>query len=123
MLRERLRIFSVCAARDGISDSVRSPCAIVLPPGNSRRGALDVDMNPVVVADEAGEAVDLRLVDGDPVAGSELLADVKPHVGGSTDFNHRASLPPVRANPGRGPAIDIAPGALGEIGQNRPDRL
>src|SRR3954468_3865061 len=68
MLRERLRIFSVCAARDGISDSVRSPCAIVLPPGNSRRGALDVDMNPVVVAGEAGEAVDLRLVDGDPVA-------------------------------------------------------
>jgi hypothetical protein len=54
-------------------------------------------MNPIVVARELGKAVDFLLVDDDPVARPEFLADITLHVGGSIDFNHRASVPP-RAN-------------------------
>ena len=37
--------------------------------------ALDVDVDPLVVAGGLGERVDAVLLDGQPVAGAEVLAD------------------------------------------------
>ena len=47
----------------------------MVPPNGPSFGPLDVDVDPLVVAGRVGEPVDAVLVDGDPVAGAELLAD------------------------------------------------
>jgi hypothetical protein len=56
------------------------------------RGALTIDMDLIVVAGELGKCVDLRLVDNDPLARAELLANVICQVRGPLDFDH-ARLP------------------------------
>ena len=40
-----------------------------------RRRAVDVDVDPLVVAGRLGELVDPVLLDGQPLAGAEILAD------------------------------------------------
>jgi hypothetical protein len=42
------------------------------------RGALGIDVNPLVIPGGLGESVDPLLVDGDPVAGAQLGADRCP---------------------------------------------
>ena len=39
-------------------------------------GALGVDVQPLVIVRDLGEGIDLRLVDFDPVADAEFLADL-----------------------------------------------
>ena len=68
------RISIAEAPISGSSDSVRKPCAMVVPNGPGRR-AHRVDVDPLAVAGRLGEAVDARLVDRDPVADADLLAD------------------------------------------------
>ena len=43
-------------------------------------GALDIDMNPLMIAGRIGEFVDDRLIDGKPVADADLLADILSEV-------------------------------------------
>src|ERR1700687_3918600 len=52
-------------------------------------GALDIDMDPLMVAGRVGEFVDLLLGDGVPVADPDLLAFVGLQIGGAFDFQHR----------------------------------
>ena len=47
----------------------------MVPPNGPAGGALDVDVDPLVVAGRVGERVDPLLVDLEPLAGAELLAD------------------------------------------------
>ena len=56
------------------------------------RGAIAIDMDPIVVAGEPGEGVDLLLVDDDPFARAEFLADITLHVRGLVDFDHARLL-------------------------------
>src|SRR5436305_2931544 len=85
-----------------------------------RAGAIDMD--PIIVAGEPGEGVDLLLVDGDPFARAELLADISLQVRRPLDFDHarllRSQLIQITAL-----HVDIAPRAPGEIGEDRADRL
>src|SRR6516165_5688196 len=39
-------------------------------------GALDIDMDPLVVASGIGEFIDQRLIDGKPIADADFLADI-----------------------------------------------
>src|SRR5258708_30898285 len=52
-------------------------------------GALDIDMNPLMVAGRVGEFVDLFLGDRKPVADPDLLAFKGLQIGGAFDFQHR----------------------------------
>src|SRR6202043_3446725 len=55
-------------------------------------GALDIDMDPLMVAGRVGEFVDLLLGDRVPVADPDPLAFVGLQVGGAFDFQHRGPL-------------------------------
>ena len=61
--------------KPSVSESVRLPWATVVPNGLSRLRPLDVDVDPLVVARDLGELVDVLLGDLDPVGGAELRAD------------------------------------------------
>ena len=50
--------------------------------------ALDIDMDPLMVAGRVGEFVDLLLGHRVPVADPDLLALIGFHVGGAFDFQH-----------------------------------
>src|SRR6267154_6670348 len=52
-------------------------------------GALDIDMNPLMVAGRVGEFVDLLLGDREPIADPDLLAFIGFQIGGAFDFQHR----------------------------------
>src|ERR1700730_10534367 len=52
-------------------------------------GALDIDMDPLMVAGRVGEFVDLLLGDRVPVADPDLLAFVGLQIGGAFQFQHR----------------------------------
>src|SRR5207253_9367582 len=54
-------------------------------------GALDIDMDPLMVAGRVGEFVDLLLGDRVPVADPDLLALIGLQIGGAFDFQHRLS--------------------------------
>ena len=56
-------------------------------------GALGVDVDPLVVAGGVGERVDPLLVDRDPVAVAEVLADGGLQLGESVKVAHRAAQP------------------------------
>jgi hypothetical protein len=49
-------------------------------------GALDIDMNPLMIAGRIGEFVDDRLINGKPVADPDLLADILSEVAGPLEF-------------------------------------
>src|SRR6266404_10007740 len=52
------------------------------------RGALDIDMDPLMVAGRIGEFVDDRLIDGEPVADADLLADIMSEIRRPFEFDH-----------------------------------
>src|SRR5258707_13320511 len=52
-------------------------------------GALDIDMDPLVVAGCVSEFVDLLLGDRVPLADANLLAFIGLQIGGAFDFQHR----------------------------------
>ena len=51
----------------GTSESVRKPCATVAPDGDFLRGALGINVNPLVIAGRLGEPIDPFLTDFHPV--------------------------------------------------------
>src|ERR1700693_91749 len=51
-------------------------------------GALDIDMDPLVIAGRVGEFVDLLLGHRVPVADPDLLADIGGEIGSAFDFQH-----------------------------------
>jgi hypothetical protein len=55
-------------------------------------GALDIDMDPLMVAGRLGEFVDDRLVDGEPVADPDLLADILGEIRRPLDLYHALFL-------------------------------
>src|SRR5271170_93056 len=55
-------------------------------------GALDIDMDPLMVAGRIGEFVDDCLVEGEPVADPNLLADILGEIGRPLDLYHTLSL-------------------------------
>src|SRR5438270_13977289 len=55
-------------------------------------GALDIDMDPLMVARRVGEFVDLLLGDRIPVADPDLLAFIGLQIRGAFDFQHRLLL-------------------------------
>src|SRR5260370_41957643 len=55
-------------------------------------GALDIDMDPLMVAGRVGEFVDLLLGDRIPVADPDLLALISLQIGGAFQFHHRVLL-------------------------------
>ena len=59
----------------GISDSVSSPCAIVVLPAVRGPRECLVDVNPLFVPGRLGECVDAVLGNFDPVADADLCAD------------------------------------------------
>src|SRR5437762_12819473 len=52
-------------------------------------GALDIDMNPLMIAGSVGEFVDLLLGHRVPVADPDLLALIGLQIGGAFNFQHR----------------------------------
>src|ERR1700730_5437969 len=52
-------------------------------------GALEIDVDPLMVAGRVGEFVDLFLGDRVPVADPDLLAFIGLQIGGAFDFQHR----------------------------------
>jgi hypothetical protein len=44
-------------------------------------GALDIDVNPVVIVGRVRKQVDRRLIDDEPRAGAEALTDMRQHRG------------------------------------------
>ena len=62
-------------------------------------GALDIDMDPLMVAGCLGEFVDDRLVDGEPVADPDLLADKLGEIGRPLDLDHLFPLFGIGAAP------------------------
>src|SRR3981081_3809838 len=52
-------------------------------------GALDIDVDPLMVAGRVGEFVDLLLGDRVPIADPDLLAFIRLQIGGAFDFQHR----------------------------------
>ncbi len=59
-----------------------------LPAGHLAGCPLGVDMNPEVVAGELREAVDVMLLDGEPVAAAEALADEVEEFGRGLQDEH-----------------------------------
>ena len=57
------------------SDSVRKPCAIVTPHGDSSAASFGIDVDELVILGDVGERVDALLRDLEPVAGALGLAD------------------------------------------------
>src|SRR6267142_916955 len=55
-------------------------------------GALDIDMDPLMVAGRIGEFVDLLLGHRIPVADPDLLALIGLQIGGALQFQHRVLL-------------------------------
>src|SRR6266851_498901 len=55
-------------------------------------GALDIDMDPLMVAGGGGEFVDLLLGHRIPVADPDLLPFIGLQIGGMFDFQHRGLL-------------------------------
>src|SRR5438067_11281889 len=55
-------------------------------------GALDIDMDPLMVAGGIGEFVDLLLGHREPVADPDLLALIGLQIRGAFDFQHRLLL-------------------------------
>src|SRR3984893_5977892 len=53
-------------------------------------GALEIDVDPLMVAGRVGEFVDLFLGDRVPVADPDLLAFIGLQIGGAFNFQHRA---------------------------------
>ena len=49
-------------------------------------GALDIDMDPLMIAGGIGEFVDKRLVDGKPIADADFLADILGEVAWALEF-------------------------------------
>src|SRR5262249_19703684 len=80
-------------------------------------GALDVDVDPLVVARHAGELVDRLLRDEVPVAHSELLADVIVDLVESGECEHRLR-PSFAGLPLRAPRAPAVP----PTGGPRPTR-
>src|SRR5436853_4577341 len=52
-------------------------------------GALDIDMDPLMVAGRVGEFVDLLLRYREPVADADLLPLIGFEIGGAFHFQHR----------------------------------
>src|SRR3981189_1699881 len=52
-------------------------------------GALDIGVDPLMVAGRVGEFVDLLLGDRVPIADPDLLAFIGFQIGGAFDFQHR----------------------------------
>src|SRR5438067_7616319 len=51
-------------------------------------GALDIDMDPLMIAGRVGEFVDLLLGHREPVADPDLLAFIGLQIGGAFHFQH-----------------------------------
>ena len=64
----------------------------MVPPNGPSFGALDVDVDPLVVAGGLREPVDPLLVDRQPVGGAELLADGGGHFVESREDAHGPNL-------------------------------
>ena len=52
-------------------------------------GPLDVDVDPLVIAGDAGEGVDVLLGDGAPIRGTDLPADQLAHALDAVDLDSR----------------------------------
>ena len=57
------------------SDSVRNPCAMVVPNGVFRFGTLRIDMNPLMIVSRVRKCIDAVLGDHKPVTRRDLLPD------------------------------------------------
>ena len=68
--------------------SDNSPCAMVLPPGNSLLRPLLVDMDPLLVTGRFRELVDTVLGDLDPLADADLGADGRPDFVEIVEYPH-----------------------------------
>jgi len=68
-------------------ERVRLPWADRRPERLSDLARSTYDVNPLVVAGELGEGVDVRMGDGAPLAGADLLADQRLHSLDSVDFD------------------------------------
>ncbi len=61
-----LSILRTSRAKVEITEKVRLPCAMVFPSGMSVSAALDIDMDPLMVATGFGERIDALLCDDQP---------------------------------------------------------
>ncbi len=74
-----LSILRTSRAKVEITEKVRLPCAMVFAIRHVRLAALDIDMDPLMVAAGFGECVDALLCDDQPVADPQLLTDQRLH--------------------------------------------
>ena len=63
-----------------------------LAAGHLALGALDIDMDPLMIAGCFGEFVDDRLIDREPIADADLLADKLREIRRPLDLDHIFSL-------------------------------
>ena len=73
-------------------------------------GALDIDMDPLMVAGGVGEFVDLLLGHCEPVADPDLLAFIGLQIGRAFDFQHLVLLflTPIRIHTGEGRYLSVS---------------